>query len=161
MRKVLSVVAISFFGLFALWSVSSAQHHGGGATQAQPAMKMPSTEVFADGVQVTFMVMRNEMHKGMLKRMNMKEDLEQGTTNNIMVLIQDEKTGKELTGAAVTLKVVGPDGNEQVKTGSYKEMMRTYDAYFNLSEKGKYQVLALFELSGQKRVVGISHETAG
>ncbi len=162
MKKILGVLLIAVIGLSMFPPRSVAEHgHGGmmGAQpQQQPAMKMDSTDVFADGVQVTFMIMRNEMHKGMLEKMKMKEEPEAGTTHDIMVLIRDEKTGRELTGARVTLKVIGPDENEQVKAANYKEMMRTYDTYFNFAEKGKYQVLALFEIGGQKRAIGISYE---
>jgi len=159
MKKIFVVLFIAVFGLAMLPSSSRAQHeHGGGAAKQQPAMKMDNTDVFADGVQITFMVMRNEMHKGMLEKMKMNNDLEPGTTHDVMVLIRDEKTGKELADAQVTLKVVGPDEKEQVKAASYKKMMRTYDAYFNLAEPGKYQVLVLFESGGQKRAIGISYE---
>jgi hypothetical protein len=161
MKKFLSMVSVSLLGLLSITALAFSQHgHGGGAGNQQPAMKMNSTDVFADGLQVTFMVMRNEMHKGMIEKMKMKEALEPGSTHNIMVLIRDEKTGKEFTDGRVTLKVVGPDDKDQVKSANYKEMMRTYDAYFNLSGEGKYQVAALFEISGQKRVVGVSFEIA-
>jgi hypothetical protein len=161
MKKFLSIVSVSLLGLLTITALAFSQHgHGGGAGNQQPAMKMNSTDVFADGLQVTFMVMRNTTHKGMLEKMKMKEELEPGSTHNIMVLIRDEKTGKEFTNGKVILKVVGPDEKEQVKSANYKEMMRTYDAYFNLSGEGKYQVAALFEISGQKRVVGISFEIA-
>ncbi|MFH1077637.1 MAG: hypothetical protein V1753_12560 [Pseudomonadota bacterium] len=121
MKKFLAVLFISVFGLLMLPSSSLAQHgHGGGGGQQQPAMKMDNRDVFADGVQITFMVMRNEMHKGMLEKMKMKDDLEAGTTHDIMVLIRDEKTGKELADAQVTLKVIGPDEKEQVKSANYK-----------------------------------------
>ena len=162
MRKILVVLFITVVGLsmFPPCSLAEHGHEGmmGAQPQQQPAMKMDSTDVFADGVQVTFMIMRNEMHKGMLQKMKMKDDLEAGTTHDVMVVIRDEKTGRELTNVRVTLKVIGPDDNEQVKAANYKEMMRTYDAYSNLAEKGKYQVLALFEIGGQKRAIGISHE---
>jgi hypothetical protein len=161
MKKFLSIVSVSLLGLLTITALAFSQHgHGGGAGNPQPAMKMDSTDVLADGTQVTFMVMRNTTHKGMLEKMKMKEELEPGSTHNIMVLIRDEKTGKEFTNGKVILKVVGPDEKEQVKSANYKEMMRTYDAYFNLSGEGKYQVAALFEISGQKRVVGISFEIA-
>lgn len=165
MRKCLLVASVLIFGLVILSSFSLAQHHGGAATQPrsqpQPAMKMASTDVFADGTQITVMVMRNETHKGMLQKMNMEEELEPGTTHNIMVLVRDEKTGKELTGSKVTLKVVDPDEKEQVKPGNYKEMMRTYDAYFKLADKGRHQVLVLFESGGNKRTVGVSYDAEG
>ncbi len=159
MKKVLSAVVIVALGLLLFSSFSLAQHmQGGSGEKPQPAMKMNSTDVVADGLQVTFMVMRNETHKGMLEKMKMKEALEPGSTHNIMVLVRDEKTGKELTGGKVTLKLVSPDEKEQVKSANYKEMMRTYDAYFNLAETGRYQVTALFEIGGQKRAVGISYD---
>jgi hypothetical protein len=165
MRKCLLVASVLTIGLVMLSSFSLAQHHGGAATpqksQSQPAMKMASTDVFADGMQITVMVMRNETHKGMLQKMNMTEELEPGTTHNIMVLIRDEKTGKELTGGKVTLKVVNPDEKEQVKPGNYKEMMRTYDAYFKLADKGRHQVLVLFESGGNKRTAGVSYDAEG
>ena len=159
MKKLLSAVAIVALGLLLFSSFSFAQHmHGEDGEKPQPAMKMNSTDVFADGLQVTFMVMRNETHKGMLEKMKMKEALEPGSTHNIMVLVRDEKTGKELTGGKVTLKLVSPDEKEQIKSTNYTEMMRTYDAYFNLSETGRYQVTAQFETAGQKRTVGMSYD---
>jgi len=76
MKKLLSAVSIVAFGLLLFSSFSLAQHmQGGGGEKPQPAMKMNSVDVLSDGVQVTFMVMRNETHKGMLQKMNKKEDL--------------------------------------------------------------------------------------
>ena len=159
MKKFLAVLFIAVFGLATLPSSSPAQHgHGGSGVQQKPAIKMGNTDVFADGIQITFMVMRNEMHKGMLEKMKMKDDLEPGTTHDIMVLIRDENAGKEITDAQVTLKVIGPDEKEQVKSANYKKMMRTYDAYFNLAEPGRYQVSVLFENGGKKRVIGFSYD---
>jgi hypothetical protein len=40
----------------------------------------------------------------------------------------------------------------------YEEMMKSYDAYFNLPEKGKYQVMILAK-EGEKRITaGIYYE---
>lgn len=75
-----------------------------------------------------------------------------------MVLLKDEKTGKELTGARVSLKVVDSDEDEQIKTGSYKKIMRAYDAYFKLSETGKYMITVLLDTGAQKRSIGISYD---
>lgn len=145
--------------LLLAFSLSFAQHEqmGEDKQQAQP-MKMPSIDVFTDGVHVTFMVMKNESHKNMLKQMKMNEELEQGTTHNIMILVRDEKTGKEFAHIPVTIMVADPDDNEQTKKGSYKDMMRTYDAYFRMNQTGKYQIRVLFETEGKKRSIGISHD---
>ncbi len=143
--------------LLAAVSVSFAQHGHGAAGATEPAMKMASTDVFADGIEATFMVMMNQNHKVMLKNMNMKEDIEPSTTHNIMILVKDE-SGKEFNDIPVKIKVTDPNDNEQTKTGSYKAMMRTYDAYFNMHEKGKYQIRVQFETQGQRRSIGVSYE---
>jgi C4-type Zn-finger protein len=83
--------------------------------------------------------MNNEEHKKMLKGMKMKEDIKPGTTLNITVVLKDEKTQKEITNAQVNMKVIDPKGKDQVKSMKYEEMMKSYDAYFNLRGKGKYE----------------------
>ena len=144
MKKVLLAVLLPLFVFFLLSSPSIAQH-GNMAAEKQPVMKMASTDVVSDGLVVTFMVMPNSAHKNMPKNMKMEDDIEPGSTHKIMVLLKDEKTGKEFTGARVSLKVVDSDDDEQIKTGSYKKMMRAYDAYFKLAEKGKYMITMLLD----------------
>ena len=56
------------------------------------------------------------------------------------------------------MKVIDPKGKDQVKSMKYEEMMKSYDAYFNLKEKGKYQVMILFKIEEQKRTAGIYYE---
>ena len=104
------------------------------------------------------MVMANESHKKMLKDMKMKEDIEPGTTHNITVILKDDKTQKEITDAQITMKVVDPKGKDQIKTLKYEGEMKSYDAYFNLPEKGKYQVMVLFKVGEQKKTAGIYYD---
>ena len=122
------------------------------------SMKMETKEVLVEGVKVTFEIMANEEHRKMLKDMKMKEDIEPGTTHNITVTLKDEKTQKEITNAQITMKVVDPKGKDQIKPLKYEEMMKNYDAYFNLPEKGKYQVMILFKVGDQKKTAGIYYE---
>jgi len=56
------------------------------------------------------------------------------------------------------MKVVDLKGKDQIKTLKYEEAMKSYDAYFNLPEKGKYQVMILFKIGDQKRTVGIYYD---
>jgi hypothetical protein len=121
-------------------------------------MKMDTKEVIVEGVKVTFQIMENDEHRKMLKDMKMKEDIEPGTTHNITVTLKDEKTQKEITNAQITMKVVDPKGQDQIKSLKYEEAMKTYDAYFKLSDKGKYQVIILFKVGEQKRTAGIYYE---
>ncbi len=102
--------------------------------------------------------MPNSSHKNMLKNMKMEDDIEPGSTHNIMVLLKDEKTGEEFAGARVSLKVVDSDDGEQMKTASYKKMMRTYDAYFKLAKTGKYMITVLLDTGALKRSIGLSYE---
>src|SRR4030067_1452458 len=156
MKMLLSVIGVRVVGLFVLSSVSLAQH--GGMKMDSGGMKMETKDVLVEGVKVSFMVMANESHKKVLKAIKMKEDIEPGTTHNITVILKDDKTQKEITDAQINMKVVDPKGKDQIKTLKYEEAMKSYDAYFNLPEKGKYQVMILFKIGEQKKTAGIYHE---
>jgi hypothetical protein len=55
--------------------------------------------------------------------------------------------------------VIGPKVKDQIKTPKFEEMMKSYDAYFNLPEKGKYQVIVLFKIGEKKPIpAGIYYE---
>jgi len=157
MRRLISMMGILFICLFTFTSVSLAQHsHGGMSTGG--SMKMDTKEVLVEGVKVSFQIMANVDHKKMLKDMKMKEDIEPGTTHNITVILKDDKTQKEITDAQINMKVVDQKGKDQIKTLKYEGEMKSYDAYFNLKEKGKYQVMVLFKVGEQKRTAGIYYE---
>jgi hypothetical protein len=151
----LSVLLVS--SLFTIVSISFAQHGHGGMSMGTP-MKMDTREVLVEGVKVVFQIMANGEHQKMLKDMKMKEDIETGTTHNITLTLKDEKTQKEISDAQVTMKVVDPKGKDQIKTLKYEEMMKSYDAYFNLPDKGKYQVMVLVKKGDQKIPAGIYYE---
>ena len=158
MKKLNSVFAILFFCLFfAFAPVSLAQHSHGGMSMGTP-MKMETKEVLVEGVKVTFQMMANDEHRKMLKDMKMKEDIEVGTTHNITVTLKDEKTQREITNAQINMKVVDPKGKDQIKALKYEGEMKSYDAYFNLPEKGKYQVMILFKVGEQMKTAGIYYD---
>ena len=157
MKRLISVLAILTVGLFFFPSLSMAQHGHGGMSKGE-GMKMETKDVIVEGIKVSFMVMLNENHKKMLADMKMKEDIEPGTTHNITVILKDDKTQKEITDAQINMKVVDPKGKDQVKLLKYEEAMKSYDAYFNLPDKGKYQVMILFKVGEQKKTAGIYHE---
>jgi hypothetical protein len=85
----------------------------------------------------------------------MKEDVEPGTTHNITVLLKYEKTQKEITCATVDMKLVDPKGKDQMKPLKYEDAMKSYDGYFDMKEKGKYQVMILFKAGDKKSTAGI------
>jgi hypothetical protein len=157
MKRVVSVAAVSIFCLFTVVAICQAQHSHGGMSMGSP-MKMDTKEVLVEGVKVTFQMMANDEHKKMLKDMKMKEDIEPGTTHNIAVTLKDEKSQKEITNAQINMKVVDPKGKDQIKTLKYDDMMKSYDAFFNLSDKGKYQVMILAKSGEKKITAGIYYE---
>ena len=157
MKRWVSVLGFVMLILPVSFSTSLAQHSHGGGT-AGGSMKMETKDVLVEGVKVSFMVMANAEHKKMLQDMKMKEDIEPGTTHNITVTLKDEKTKKEITNAQVNMKVIDPKGKDQIKPLKYEDMMKSYDAYFNLPEKGKHQVMILFKVGDQKRTAGIYYD---
>jgi len=157
MKNLVYVCVGLVVGLFILSSLAFAQHQHGGMSMGG-SMKMDTKEVLVEGTKVVFQIMANEEHKKMLKDMKMKEDIEAGTTHNITVTLKDEKSQKEITNAQISMKVIDAKGKDQVKPMKFDEMMKSYDAYFDLKEKGKYQVLILFKVGDQKRTAGIYYE---
>jgi len=157
MKRLIYVCSGLVVGLFVLSSLAFAQHQHGGMSMGG-SMKMDTKEVLVEGTKVVFQIMANEEHKKMLKDMKMKEDIEAGTTHNITVTLKDEKSQKEITNAQISMKVIDAKGKDQVKPMKFDEMMKSYDAYFDLKEKGKYQVLILFKVGDQKRTAGIYYE---
>ncbi len=157
MKQLMSVLLTVVMSLFVLSSVALAQHSHGGMSMGS-SMKMDTKEVLVEGVKVTFQMMANDEHRKMLKDMKMKEDIEPGTTNNITVSLKDQKTQKEITDAQISMKVVDPKGKDQIKPLKYDGEMKSYDAYFNLPEKGKYQVMILAKMGEKKITAGIYYE---
>lgn len=157
MKRFAFFLGVWISSLFFLGSLSFAQHsHGHG--MGGSGMKMETREVLVEGVKVTFQIMANDEHKKMLKEMKMKEDVESGTTHNITVVLKDGKTQREITDAQVTMKVIDPKGKDQIKDMKYERSMKSFDAYFALPEKGKYQVMVLVKKGDQKIPAGIYYE---
>lgn len=162
MKRRVLVAGFAIAGVLAFAAYSNGQHgHGGGEMQSgsphSGAMKMESTEVFNEDLEASFMVMRNENHRNMLKNMNLKDDIEPDTTNNIMVKVKETPSGKEIKEENVSIKVVGPDGKEQLKRANYKGSMKTWDAYFVLRENEKYEISVIVEKNGRIQSVGFVH----
>lgn len=157
LKKVFLIFAGLVFILGLLPHPALAQHGHGPEKKGEP-MKMDTKEVLVEGIKITFAIMSNKEHKKMLADMKVKEEPETGTTHNITVTLKDGSTDKEITEAKVSMKVVNPRGKDQIKALKYEEKMKSYHGYFNLEEKGKYQILVLLMTGGQKRTAGIHYE---
>lgn len=154
MKKYGHFFLISLVGVFVFLSTAIAQHgHRHGADS-----KVATRTVVVEGVKIIFEIMDNAEHRKMLREMKMKEDIEPETTHNITVTLKDWKTGKEITDAEIQMKVIDPRGKDQIKTLKYGPEMKSYDAYFNLKDKGRYQVLILFKIGEKKGTAGMYYE---
>jgi hypothetical protein len=157
MKKLILTLLAVVVALVLLPSISLAQHQHGAAKGE--AMKMDTKEVLVEGVKVVFQIMTNEEHKKMLVDMKSKEQPETATTHNIAVTLVDEKSRKEVMNAEINMKVIDPAGKSEIKALKPDTMMKYYNAYFNLSQMGKYQVLIVFKIGEQKNTAGIYYET--
>jgi hypothetical protein len=155
MKRVVAAVITAAL-VFTAAPLALAQHsHGGGKAEA---MKMDTREVLVEGVKVVFQIMTNAEHKKMLTDMKSKEEPEKGTTHNVAVVLTDEKTKKEIMDAQVKMKLLDPKGGEQVKPLRASEAMKSFDNYFNLPDKGQYQLLVAFKVGDQTRNAGVYYD---
>lgn len=145
--------SVAILGLFVFPAFVLAQHQHGGSTST--SMKMDTKEVVVEGVKATFSVMPNKEHQKMLADMKMNEKIEPGTTHNLMIVLKDDQTQKEITDAEVKMKVIDPSGKDQIKTLKVEKEMKSYDAYFNLPAKGKHQILISFKVGEKTRNAGV------
>lgn len=121
-------------------------------------MAMEMREVLVDDLKVTFHIMANAEHRKMLKEMKMKEEIEAGTTHNISVTLTDPAGQKPITDAAVSMKVVDPAGKDQIKRLRYEGSMKSFDAYFKLPQKGRYELLVLIRQGERRTTAGVYYD---
>ncbi|MGB8717910.1 MAG: hypothetical protein WCD46_01280 [Desulfobacterales bacterium] len=149
-------LALALVGV--VWLASGlawAQHdHGSGGG----GMQMDTREVLVEGLKVTFQIMANAEHRKMLQDMNMQDDIEAGSTHNVSVVLTDQTTQKPISDAAVSMKVVDPRGQDQIKGLKFEGSMNSYDAYFNMPHAGRYEILVLVKTGELKRTAGIYYE---
>jgi hypothetical protein len=94
-----------------------------------------------DGIDATFQVMS-------LASMNMTSG--KGDTHHIMVDLAETDGGEPIKNAIGKIKVIGPDGKEQISPlKNYSGMLA---ANFTFNEKGKYGVICLVKNQDEKQV---------
>jgi len=167
-RKLVSRELFSAFFVFllafSLGPLSAAAQHAGHQapaaagekkTEAPPGKETSLTRTFLlEGFKASFSIMDMASHKKMLKDMNMKIEIDSQATHNIAVTLTDTRTNQVVHDAAVKMKVINPKGKDQIKLLDFTPAMNQYAGDFNLSDKGRYQVLILFKSGGMKRTAG-------
>jgi len=160
-----SLLLIGIF-LFPLPSFSQHQH-GGHSMPGMPGMEgekkmepslgqgtSPTRTFLLDDVKASFSIMPMVEHKKMLKDMKMKVEVDPQATHNIAVTLTDTRSNLPISDAVVKMKVISPNGKDQVKLLDFIMGMNQYAGDFTLSEKGRYQILILFKAGGKKQAAG-------
>ena len=145
MKKWAMMLAAATFAFSA--PVLAAMDHGGmdmGHGDHQMGGAFAHEEV-TEGVKASFKI---EGAKEAMKAMKMEVPLEKGENHYIAVIFKDAKTGKPLTEGDAKLKVMAPDKAEQTK--ELMAMHGEFGAFFDLSKKGKYGIMAKFKLKDGK-----------
>lgn len=115
-------------------------HEGHGDMQKAPAGTFEH-QMVVKNVRAEFQVMS-------LASMNMKDP--GGATHHIMVKFFDSKMNHQVMDAAGRVKVVGVDKKEQVS--DLKNYNGIFAGNFTFGEKGKYGVICLVKVKGEKHV---------
>ena len=109
---------------------------------AMSGMKTFEHQAEVDGIRADFQVMS-------LAGMNMNDP--DGNTHHIMVRLSHAGSDHTIADAIGKIKVIGPDKQEQ--TGVLKHYGDLMAANFTFKAPGKYGVICLFAVDGQKHVV--------
>ena len=140
------ILVLSFGSLAIAGTAHQSQDHKSGS---QPGtMKSGVTgdtfthQAVVEGVRAEFKVMS-------LASMNMKDP--EGNTHHVMVKFFDESSQNQIKNAMGKVTLIGPSGKERVET--LKNYNGIFAANLTFTEKGKYEVISLFEVDGKKRLV--------
>jgi uncharacterized protein YdeI (BOF family) len=134
------ILAVAAILILAVAPVFAASEHGGHGDHNSAAH-----EEVVEGVKATFTV---QTMKEAMKAMGMELPKGVKETHHISVGFKDVKSGKALTEGDVKVKVQGPDKKEQTK--DMLGMQGHFGADFELAKKGKYGVMAKFQLKDGK-----------
>ena len=123
-------------------------------------MKMPAGMVMhsldIDEHKVNFHIMDHKSFRNYMDNMGHKtHKMKKGMTHYIMMDITD-KDGNKIKKAKVKLKVIGPDGKAMEHAAF--QMMGNFGAEFDMTHKGKYQIMTLFKVKKEKHHGGFWHE---
>ncbi len=138
---VLTLIPLLSWGRPAIGSESN-QVHDNKTMEHSAAADTFTHQVVVEGVRTDFQVMS-------LASMNMKDP--EGNTHHIMVKFFEASSQNQIRNAVGKIKVISPSGKERVE--SLKNYSGVFAANFAFTEMGKYGVICLFKVNGQKRLV--------
>lgn len=133
--------------------------HGGEAKSMQHEMKMPEGMAMQtlkiDDFKVTFHIMDRRAFREYMDNMgHTTHKMREGMTHYVMMDIEG-KDGKKVARARVKLKIIGPGGKAGEKVAF--PMMGNFGAEFDMTAKGEYQIMTLFDVGGEKHKGGFRY----
>jgi len=120
----------------------SGSGHGDSGSSHGSAQEGFMHNVVVDGIRAEFQVMN-------LSSMNIKDP--DGNTHHVMVKFFNDDKNSQIDKAAGKIKIIGPSKKEQ--TNSLKDYGGIMAANFTFSDTGKYGIICVFKVDGQKHVV--------
>jgi hypothetical protein len=123
------------------------KNHGSEANPASKAMKKTSPGATFEYTMIEKNI-RAEFQIMSLASMNMKDP--NGATHHVMVKLFHEPMSHPIKNAVGKVKLIGPNGMEQINL--LKNYNGIFAANFTFGEKGKYGVICLVIVDGQKYI---------
>ncbi len=90
----------------------------------------------------------------MFHDMKMKGEVDPKATHNIAVILTDTRSNQPIHDGVVKMKVISPQGKEEIRLLDSIPAMKQFAGDFTLNEKGRYQILILIRRAGQDRAAG-------
>jgi hypothetical protein len=151
MNKIMSLFAMFLFvcSVSSNFGTAGTTHEGHGQTHTPAPTAMENTgssdtfthEAVVNHVRAEFKIMS-------LASMNMKDP--NGATHHVMVNLFHDSTNQPIKDAVGKVKVIGPDGKEQINT--LKNYNGIFAANFTFSKNSKYGAVCLVKVDGEKHV---------
>jgi hypothetical protein len=150
MKKRLALFVMILVLSFGSLVIGAANHGGQNDSSGSKSATMEHSQVgetfthqeMVNGVRAEFQAMS-------LASMNMKDP--EGNTHHVMVKFFHGNSKDQIKNAVGKVKVISPSGQERVET--LKNYSGVFAANFTFAEKGKYGVICLFKVDGEKRLV--------
>lgn len=161
---VLTFVVIKAFPPSAWGQIEhSGTKHEHSGTKHEHVVKPPAAEMNVDGIKVQFWVETMMEHHHMMEVMGVPMEgmkMDADSTHEITVALIDEANKELIEDAKINLKIIRPDGSDQIKMGTWMEGMDHYGADFRMDQEGKYQILTLFKVGDKKHKAGFYYEAS-
>ena len=145
MNKLLIIICSIFLFNLAIVAASEDAHEGHDMSEMEETSKTNNAvfkhEVVSDGVRAEFQVMS-------LASMNLSD--ESGATHHVMAKFIDDAEKKQIHQAVGKIKIISPTKKEQVK--KIDNYNGVFAANFMIMEKGKYGIICLIKVDGQKKL---------